>query len=361
MNLKVVVIGVTHHNTLGIVRCVGRAGCRVDYLIMTDGKGNSFVSRSRYVKKTISIDGPDKLANLLMEIKRKEDANFVILPCTDSSAHVLDMNYEIFKKRFYFFNACEQGRMTRFMNKQAQTVLAEKAGLAVPWSKEYVNVKDDVVYPCILKPVQSINGGKQIVICENETALASGIVAFGSRVDVLVQEYIKKDAEIVVLGVSTQNGITIPGYILKHREHDGGTTYSTVCDVNDLPKRVLNGCKDLVASIHYTGLFGIEFLKCKDQYYFVEINLRNDATTYALAIAGANLPKMYIDSFMHPSINNATARIKRITSMVEYNDFKHRRENGISLFLWLRQYISAKCKYYFSILDPLPFFYAPFK
>ena len=356
-----IVVGVTHHNTLGMVRCIGRAGYDVDYLVMTDGKKDSFVSHSRYVKKTISIKGDDCLIDTLFGIKRETSATFVVIPCTDGAAHVLDINYEALKNDFYFFNAGENGLMTKYMNKQVQTLFAENAGLTVPWSKELDNVKQDVVYPCILKPVQSINGGKQIVVCENDQEFEVGKSSFKDGVEVLVQEFVKKESEIVVLGASTQEGITIPGYILKHREHDGGTTYSSVCDISSLPPVVLKGCKELVSSMHYTGLFGIEFIVSKGKYYFVEINLRNDATTYALAVAGVNLPQIYINSFVKTEHRSDNVSIKNITSIVEYNDYKHRRESGVSLLLWLKQYVGSKCKYYFSLSDPLPFFYAPFK
>lgn len=359
--LRIIVIGITHHNTLGMVRCLGRAGFNVDYLIMTDGKINSFVSRSRYVKKTLSIEGDDNLLEVLLGMKREAGGNYVILPCTDGAAHVLDINYEALKDRFYFFNAGEDGLLTKYMNKRVQTVFAEKAGLTVPWSIELANVGHELAYPCILKPVRSINGGKQIVICENEKEFTQGKYAFEEGVEVLVQEFVKKDSEIVVLGVSTLDGICIPGYILKHREHDGGTTYSSVFDTSSLPANVMNGCKKLVSSMHYTGLFGIEFLICRDRYYFVEINLRNDATTYALAVAGVNLPQLFINSLVGSGEYKANGSIRRITSIVEYNDFKHRHESGVSLLLWLKQFLDSECKYYFNRLDPLPFFYAPFK
>ena len=360
-HLKIIVIGVTHHNTLGMVRCLGKAGYGVDYLVLTDGKDDSFVTYSRYVKKAITIKGDDCLLDILLGLKRDASETYVIISCTDGAAHILDVNYEILKEHFHFFNSGESGLMTNYMNKKIQTVLAEKAGLSIPWSKELANVGIEMAYPCILKPVQSINGGKQIIICKNELEFTKGKSTFDDGVEVLVQEFIKKESEIVVLGVSTQGGISIPGYIQKHREHDGGTTYSSVFDISSLPVNILNGCKKLVSSMHYTGLFGIEFLISGGNYYFVEINLRNDATTYALAVAGVNLPQLYINSLVDAGEYKEIGKVKHITSIVEYNDFKHRHESGVSFLLWLRQYIGAKCKYYFCLSDPLPFFYAPFK
>jgi len=49
MNNKVIVIiGITHHNTLSVVRSFGRVGTLVD-VILYDGFADSFVFKSRYV------------------------------------------------------------------------------------------------------------------------------------------------------------------------------------------------------------------------------------------------------------------------------------------------------------------------
>ena len=117
----------------------------------------------------------------------------------------------------------------------------------------------------------------------------------------------------------------------------------------------------MINEMKYEGLFGIELIVSKGDYYFIEINLRNDATTYALTVAGVNLPAIYVNSFESDSIEMEKAKVKEIKAIVDYNDLKHRKNNGISYWKWLSQYIHADCKYYWNMKDPLPFFIAPLK
>ena len=148
---------------------------------------------------------------------------------------------------------------------------------------------------------------------------------------------------------------------MKHRDFNGGTLYSTVKSINSLDSRLVDKCKAMVNAMRYEGLFGIEFIYCNGLYYFIEINLRNDATTYALAVAGVNLPQLYIKAKVDGLELPKAYDVKELQSIVEFNDFKHRSHFGISTIQWLKQYFSAKCKYYFCWKDPMPFFYAPLK
>ena len=46
---KTIVIGGNHHNTLGVIRSLGRKGV-MPYVILTSGDNNSFVLKSKYIK-----------------------------------------------------------------------------------------------------------------------------------------------------------------------------------------------------------------------------------------------------------------------------------------------------------------------
>lgn len=356
---RIIIIGVSHHNTLGMIRCIGIAGYRADLVLI--GESNSFVSKSKYLDNVYYLTAEEELANFLDSQYRDSNNKPLIISCTDQAASVLDKNYERLKERFILFHSSEDGLITHFMNKQVQTTLASEVGLAVPVSFEYNGDISEMIYPCLLKPVQSISGGKQVVICNNEDELKSGIDTFNEQNVILVQQFLKKEEEIVVLGLSVNDEISIPGYILKHRDFNGGTLYSSVRSIETLEVSFVEKCKELVRRMNYEGLFGIEFICCEGQYYFIEINLRNDATTYSLAVAGVNLPDLYIKAKLQGESLLDNFTVREIDSIVEYNDFKHRRQFGLSTGCWLKQYLNAKCKYYFSWKDPEPFFYAPFK
>lgn len=354
---KIIVVGVVHHNTLGMVRCLGCAGFCIDLILLGH---DGYISKSRYVKRTILANDESEIINILQDNYGNESEKPIVIPCTDKASSVLDLKYNKLKDSFLFFNCGDDGMATYYMNKQVQVEIASSVGITTPSSYEYKGELQKTIFPCLLKPVQSINGGKKVVICNNEKELQTGISSFSKQDVVLVQQFIKKEYEIVVLGCSTSKGVFIPGYIMKHRDFDGGTLFSTVCPIEDLSSEFVKRCKKMIVAMNYSGLFGIEFIKCNNQYYFIEANLRNDATTYALAVAGANLPGYYVNSFSRE--NNKTLVVtKRIDAIVEFNDYKHRKDYNVGLCSWLKQYFSSKCKYYWNCKDPIPFFFAPFK
>lgn len=356
---EVIVIGVTHHNTLGMIRCLGTAGYNINLILI--GEYKSYLAKSKYVKSVFVLKELHELANLLDVISANEVEKPIVISCCDIVASYLDVRYIELKNKYIFFNAGEANRITSYMNKQIQIDLAHKVGLDVPQSFIYSGYISNITYPCILKPAQSICGGKQVVRCNNKEDIIKGISLFDESTSVMVQQYIEREYEIVLLGVSVKGKVTIPGYIIKHRDFDGGTLYSTVKSIDSLPNNIIQGCKDLICKIKYEGLFGIEFIYSDGHYYFIETNLRNDATTYALAMAGANLPELYIlaqnKNFQLPTSHE----IKEIRSIVEFNDYKHRKKFGISIIRWLKEYLSAQCKYYFDWRDPIPFLLAPFR
>lgn len=355
---RIIVIGVTHHNTLGLVRCLGLAGYKTDIIII--GSPCSYIAQSKYVNNVYYVHSEELIVGLLVKNYSNSQEKPIIFSCTDKVESVLDSHYDLLTKHFHFFNAGSNGCVTKFMDKQNQVDLARSVGLRFPESEIYTKGTIPNKYPCILKPLKSINGGKNIAICNNKKEFFDNINKFQDNDTIQLQQYIVKDYEIVVLGVSLGHVEIIPGYIRKYRDFDGGTLYSAVCPINQLPNEVIKRCKSFIKATHYEGLFGIEFIKNNDEYYFIEANLRNDATTYSLAVAGVNLPDIYIKSKLGKSTSD-TIEVKSINSIVEFNDYKHRKSLGIPLWIWLKQFLQAKCKYYFNIRDIKPFFYAPLK
>ena len=111
----------------------------------------------------------------------------------------------------------------------------------------------------------------------------------------------------------------------------------------------------MIKEIEYQGLWGIECIKQGDDYFFLELNMRNDATTYAMKVAGVNLPYMYqqmvrgIDN--EPTVNT----VRTINSIVEFNDFNFVLKRNIGLFKWIKEYKGAECKYFHSETDLRPY------
>lgn len=350
---KIVIIGSSHHNTYSMIRCYGERGIRPDLILY--GNPDSYILQSVYIGEIhVAKDATDAILLL-----RKFYTDCLVIACSDEVASFMDKSYEELIRYFYFFNCGSTGMLTYFMDKVVQSDVASQVGLKVPSS---IDAKPDKIdprnlsYPCIIKPLESINGGKNIQICRSETEVRTALNSFDVESKVMIQQYVEKDFELVVVGLSFNGDIHIPAFIHKHRETKGGTTYATVRPVSELPTNVLSSCRRLVEKMSYQGLFGIELI-CKDEdFYFIEINLRNDATTYAIAIAGCNLPLAFWGLVNGQNASNIFAKpIRKINSMVEFKDFVHVLKRHVSLLTWIKQRKGCECKYCYSSLDKRPY------
>ncbi len=335
---RCVVIGGTHHNTLSMVRSLGMKGVEVDVILENAHGKNSYVLASCYVNKSFVVADGNEAVKVLRENYPIDQS---VILCSDDVAALLDKN------------------TAHFMDKQVQVEVAKEVGFAVPNSMMHIighNTPVALCYPCIVKPLESIHGGKRFAVCYNENELGKILSEYETNDVVQIQEYIHKDDEIVIDGVSIKGNVIIPGYVLKHRDHLGGTTYSTTHPIDKLPKDVLQKAKKMVKAIGYEGLFGVEIIRNKEKYYFVEINLRNDATTYSLAVAGVNLPYIWVLGHQGMDYTQETkGRIREINSIVEFRDLPFALKGKISLWQWWRDYRSCECRYFYDKIDLRPY------
>lgn len=353
---KPLIIGGSHHNTFSLVRCFGEAGMKVD-LILYECK-DSYIGHSRYVDQIwFCVDAKETVAKV-KELVEDSPHLYVAITATDAVASLMDLRYDDFKGKCCFFNAGMAGRVTLFMDKERQTEAALSAGLTIPQTKSFSKGEQLVydTYPCIIKPLASINGGKRLAICNNQEELNHYAPKFADVEKVLVQQLIGKDEEIVILGVSAKEEVLIPGYIKKYRDVMGGTTYSSTAPISDIDSQLVEKAMRMLESMQYEGLFGIEFIKSGNEYFFIEINLRNDATSYSLAVAGVNLPLMYYKAMVEDkSLTNESLTVRRIYSMVEMVDFRNVLHRKVGLMRWLKQRKSAKCRYFYNPKDIAPY------
>jgi predicted ATP-grasp superfamily ATP-dependent carboligase len=340
-----------------MIRCYGEHGIKP--IVILYGSNDSFLLCSKHIEESFVVGNEKDALDLLSKNKVKWEGSLVI-SCTDAIASLLDINFDALKDTYHVFNCKQAGLLTHYMNKLVQTGCAKEVGFDIPESIEGL-VGDisncRIPYPRIIKPVESIHGGKHIAICRNESAFVRNLNTFAKEDKVIVQHFIQKEYEIVVVGLAVDKEIIIPGYVHKHREEKGGTTYSTIEPPSFLPSFIMDKCKRLVERFEYQGLFGIELIKQGEQYYFIEMNLRNDATTYSLAVAGINLPVMLLQHVSGQNeITSGVGNIREIHSMVEFSDFIHVLKREVGLNTWWRQLKHCECRYLYSKEDSLPYY-----
>ncbi len=339
---KVIVFGGNHHNTLGVIRSLGKRGIKVYALI--HGGCKSFVGKSRYITKSWIIDREEDGIELLIKQFAHEKVKPVIICCSDGASSVVDSNYEVLKKYFYFPNAGQQGRINELMNKETMRLLAEECGMLTPstWSlKIGDNIPEDIKYPCITKPLCSIEGSKaDIYICQTSDELIDSLQKIHSKY-VQIQEYIDKEFEFQLIGCSLNGGeqVVIPGIskiIRASKISNTGFLSYIPCEQFDFD---LTFTKNFIKRTGYSGLFSVEFLRSRSgETYFMEINFRNDGNAYSVTAAGCNLPYIWTLGHAGGDIENEPLAIsKPIYVMPETIDFITNVLKGdLSFGAWLK-------------------------
>ncbi len=347
----IIVLGTTHHNTLGVIRALGESPLHLCSFLVLYGEKESYLTQSKYVSRCLFIENAEGITEALLSIATDEKK--IIIAVTDEASHQLDINAEVLSPFFCFFKTTSQGNLSCYMDKIKQDSLAEQVGLNVPSNYD----PDTVVFPCLLKPLASIAGGKRVIICYCLEDYSRAITEYPTT-QFQIQQYLQREEEIVLVGLSVGGDVYIPAYVLKRRDLLGGTTYSTVYPISDVDEQVLARSKDLIRSIGYEGLFGIEYVICNEIYYFIEVNLRTDATCYAVAKAGVNLPVAYVLASQGENIDAIVNNpVRVLNAMVEFRDFEFVINKQVSLITWLEQRNKCKCLYYYSEYDRMPYYY----
>lgn len=361
-SINVVVIGAVHHNTLGVVRSLGEAKIKKDniivFLVGAENKKN-IVSTSKYLKKDniIFLETDSEIVEKL-DLIAVDKVKRVIICCSDGSAEEVIKNNERLKEFFY----CPSTKIdiSHLMEKEEQTKIAIACGLKAPYSTilNNENYKEWNKFPCIVKPLKSIIGDKSDIKILNNLDELSEIVNSEKKLNLQIQEYLKKQFEFQLIGCSLNDGndVIIPGYTNIVRQpkntNTGYLKYSPILNFEFDKESVLKFLK----TIGYNGLFSIEFIRATDNAdYFLEINMRNDGNAYCVQSAGINLPFLWcFYNFYGKFPEMSFSFSKSLFFMPEFSDFK-REVKTVGIFKWIKQFVCAKSHAIANRKDPRPF------
>ncbi len=356
---KHIVFAQEHYNPLGIIRSLGEEGIRPIVVLCCDKP--HFLHKSKYIGKLhICKSLEEGLALIISEYGSEELKPFIYNGGEDLGI-LLDNNYDDLKDRFYFFNG--QGTIALSMQKYENCLMAARCGIDIP-KEEYLAkgvLPTTLKYPIMTKASTSACGGNwkgDSFICYSDQELTEAYKRIKSS-RVLVQEFIEKENELCLDGISINGGedIFIPygcSYYRFTPESYGNYMYFFPF----IDKELLFKIKDLIRLSRYTGVFCIEFLKGKDGgTYFLEVNYRNSGWSYAFTVGGFNLPfrwavsvldnKLYLDDFEPKS---------KFSAMNDFSDLKDIiSTKSTSIFTWIKEYITTDCHYYYNSRDAKPF------
>jgi len=364
-----IVFGFEHYNPLGIVRSLGEVGIYPIGVIVKNKR--KITSASKYFKEIHMVDTVEDGYELILKLYGNNATkagyiNTYILTSDDTMTSYLDNRYNQIKDKFIFYNAGEEGRITKYMDKGLLSELAVKYGLNIP--KTYVvkkgSIPEGIVYPVITKAKDSVQYGwkENVFICNSEDELKDALSKV-TQEEVLVQQYIKKKNELCIDGLCVNKGQDVFLTMESTYNYLLPNSYSfTFTLKNSNNKKIQNALVKMMSEIGFEGIFTIEFLiDEKDELYFIEINFRHSAWGYASTCLGMNLITNWANGMIYKKIESDIYKEipNDYVAMVELPDFKNRViKNHMNLFKWYKEMRACKCLYYYNKDDPKPFWSA---
>ena len=341
---KVIVIGGDHHNTLGMVRSLGKGGLRADVFLIKDKGTQVKTVVSKFINNVMIFATDQEVVNYVLEQTSLDTSEKpVILFGSDSSVACFDANYYKLKDRCHFFNA--KGELNTMMNKETMCKLAVEVGLNVPQHIVYHSgetIPQGIAFPCITKAISSIDGSKSnTTICYSEKELEKFLATPDLCHTIQIEKFIEKEIEYQSIGLSLNGGetIIIPGHSHIDRPKGIQNTYYFEYRINDDSfSDTLEKAKMFVKRTSYSGIFSVEFLRGKDgRDYFLEMNFRNDGNAICVTDAGFNLPYIWysysICGNYEEVIQNSTFRKVRYCPEVFYTlEYTY---GEVSFFTWI--------------------------
>jgi predicted ATP-grasp superfamily ATP-dependent carboligase len=368
--MECVIVGGNHFNTLWLARSLGKEHIFPDIIILNPSKKTSFVTKTKYANRTFVVNSKEELIELLISNFFREKT--VLISAGDDVASTIDVNYNKLKTKFFLPNCNQQqGKLVEAMDKKNMNDIADEVGFNIPLTIQYDFSFDNsldyenIIYPCIVKPGKSISGHKEdFRICQNKKALIKELTSIKSTCsEVLIQEYIEPEFEFLVNCVRLPNGENIvPGVIRKEMKgtklNDLGMTFIARTD-GDIDKYIDKSIIDkFICQYNYHGIYSIEFMYAKNKAYFLELNLRSDATMFISTTNGVNLPLSWYNSFKNDN-NMSQSKNKyseNITfGMAEVSYFK--TKPFFNPFKMIRTINRMNCFSIFSWSDIKPFIY----
>lgn len=353
--IRVIIVGDSFNNTLGLIRSLGQAYFDVRLILV--GNDRLFLSKSRYIHSGnyYRVDSLEECLPIIMQLII-DSHNSVILASNDKAAEFIDDNESVLSP--LCLTPMRGGTLKRYLNKDTQCELAVECGFDIPRTIIYdKNESSDIPFPfpVLLKPLNSNNGEKSdIHICHSPKRLKEALEEESKCQKFVLQEYIDKDFELNVIGFSWDGDVAVAGGIKKIRHYP--TIYSPCSFGRFIPQNSinisLNAIREFISRIGYNGPFSVEFLVKNGRYYFLEFNLRNDGLAYTATAASVNLCEM-----MNGTLSGNLPSAHSILMMDLSTDFCHVKDGNITRRAWINDFIHTKCQLNFNWKDPMPTVY----
>ena len=361
---KYIIFGRNVGNVLGQVRSFGESGIKSH--IIWYGEMPEPVRSSKYVESFVEVKSEEDGIKVLLTKFGDNPQKNILSTDNDGIVSLLDLHYNMLKNWFIFFNAGEQGRLTRMMTKMEQCKLAVECGLRIPQSEvvRVGNLPKKLDYPIFTKSLDSFDFDWKsgVSICNNEEELLKYYSRRNAGTDVLLQEYIVKKNEYILQGISLDAGnilyLPIEGgyYRLPNDAYGSFLFFENYKGGKELESKL----QSMLRKIGYSGVFEIEFLKdASDNLFFLEINFRHTLWNHTFTDMGVNLCTIWAQSELNGRLELNGAKVKKEPHnlMREFQDYFRCRQDGSQNFVgWLKDLRNTDSFVIWDKKDKIPFF-----
>ena len=172
--------------------------------------------------------------NLLNNFK-DQTSKPVILTSSDGIITYIDKNKLSLEGRYILSGTLKQGNLEKYIDKYNMTCLAENIGIDVPKSKfvKWDTSISDVEYPCFIKPSHQKEGHYnefKFKYCKDKHALKHALSLVRHDSVFIVQQFIKKEKDLLIYGCRTKQGeVIIAGNLITERFATGnGSSYGII-------------------------------------------------------------------------------------------------------------------------------------
>lgn len=373
MRNEVIIVGINHFNTLGLIRSFGVNGVKPRVILVNSRGTSNFCGKSKYVNGCDIVQSYDDALKILHKISAEYQTKPVLVPSSDGAIYMIDTHHDELTLNYIIPHINnKQGEIAKLMNKANQAIWAQQ--LDIPTAQTFlINFEDDnwqlmdYPMPCIVKPVLSHEGSKgDIRRCNNRKELKGYIDYLKDKgyFRILLQEFLVKDYEMELFGTMMANRKEIPYILTKHVREWPVVGGSVCCHEFILDQVLHNQAKIILEKIKncgYVGNFDIEILNVGGKIYLNEINFRNSGDVYACfhnkihyAFYG------YLDMIGEENNKMKTEYTNKYYAMVEDRDIKWAFNKLISFREWFKYFRKTKDFAYFSWKD-LPGTFAYYK
>ncbi len=285
MKAGVIILG-GHIQGLNIARIYGKAGIEA---VVLDNDSFNLAKHSKFTKAFYRYEDNNFLA-LLEEFKKSNlYKNWLLIPTNDLQVKVLSQNRE--KLQEYFKVSTYKWEVVQKCYNKIQTyTIAKELNIPIAWSffpksKEEIETKEDIPYPCIIKPAIMHTFyekfKKKVFVCKSKDELLQNYdeaLKVIPKDEIIIQDIIPGGSEYQYsVGAFFAKGELYNHIIAQRRrqhpiDFGNATTFAVSVKIDRLKELALK----FLSAIKYEGLCEVEFkYDIRDnEYKLLEVNPR---------------------------------------------------------------------------------------